>query len=92
MESLTGGAGPSYKADVLADAAPDVGVVVFVNGPHAAASVIFLCDGVGGERRLSHEVTDLAWRHLDDIECWHGDHERFARRALIAHRARSRII
>lgn len=60
-----------------------------VNGPHAAVSVIFLCDVVGGELRLSHEVTDLAWHHVDDVERWHGDHERFARRALVAHRART---
>lgn len=59
-------------------------------GPHATVAVIYLCDVLGGEPRLSHEVIDLAYRDISDIAPWHKNHEDHARRALEAHRRRSR--
>lgn len=57
-------------------------------GPHAMVGVVFLCDVVGGEPVLSHEVTDLAYRHIDDIAPWHKNHGQYARLALAVHRRR----
>lgn len=59
-------------------------------GPHALVAVVYLCDVVGGEPSLSHEVTELAYRHIDDVGPWHKNHDRFARRALQAHQRRRR--
>jgi len=56
-------------------------------GPHAMVAVLYLCEVVGGEPALSHEVTELAYRHIDEVEGWHRNHEQYARRALAAHRA-----
>jgi hypothetical protein len=44
---------------------------------------------VGGTPALSHEVTELAYRHIDEVHPWHSNHEQFARRALAVHRGRS---
>lgn len=55
-------------------------------GPHAMVAVVYLCEVVGGDPALSHEVTELAYRHIDEVEPWHRNHEQFARRALAAHR------
>lgn len=57
-------------------------------GPHAMVAVVYLCDVVGGEPSLSHEVTDLAYRDLDDVAPWHKNHEEYARCALQALRRR----
>lgn len=59
-------------------------------GPHAMVAVLYLCEVVGGEPALSHEVTELAYRHIDEVEAWHRNHEQYARRALAAHRAAAR--
>lgn len=61
-------------------------------GPHAMVAVVYLCDVVGGEPALSHEVTDLAYRHIDDVAPWHKNHEQFARYALEAHRRPHRSV
>lgn len=58
-------------------------------GPHAVVAVVYLCDVVGGTRVLSHEVTELAYRDIDDIAPWHKNHEQYARCALAVHRRRS---
>lgn len=58
-------------------------------GPHAMVAVLYLCEVVGGTPALSHEVTDLAYRHIDEVHPWHSNHEQFARRALAVHRARA---
>ena len=55
-------------------------------GPHAMVAVVYLCEVVGGVPVLSHEVTELAYRHIDDVDPWHRNHEQYARRALAAHR------
>jgi ADP-ribose pyrophosphatase YjhB (NUDIX family) len=56
--------------------------------PHSVVSVVYLCDVIGGELRpLAHEVEEIAWRHLDDVEPdeWHHHHETLARAAREAH-------
>ena len=58
-------------------------------GPHAMVAVLYLCEMVGGTPALSHEVTELAYRHIDEVHPWHSNHEQFARRALAVHRGRS---
>ncbi|HSK92182.1 MAG TPA: NUDIX hydrolase N-terminal domain-containing protein [Euzebyales bacterium] len=57
-------------------------------GPHAIVAVVYLCEVVGGRQRLSHEVTELAYRDIDGIAPWHKNHEQYARRALAVHRRR----
>jgi ADP-ribose pyrophosphatase YjhB (NUDIX family) len=54
-------------------------------GPHAMVAVVYLCDVVGGEPSLSHEVTDLAYHDIDDVAPWHKNHEHYARCALQVH-------
>jgi ADP-ribose pyrophosphatase YjhB (NUDIX family) len=58
------------------------------DNPHSVVSVVYLCDAIGGElRALPHEVAEIAWRHVDDVEPdrWHHHHETLARAALEAH-------
>ncbi|MDQ1521199.1 MAG: hypothetical protein QOI55_2272, partial [Actinomycetota bacterium] len=58
-------------------------------GPHASIAVVYLCSLNGGERRFPpHEILDVAWRHVDDVEPWHKNHEHYARAALARWRAR----
>jgi 8-oxo-dGTP pyrophosphatase MutT (NUDIX family) len=58
-------------------------------GPHASIAVVYLCSLTGGERCLpAHEVLDVAWRGVDDVEVWHKNHEHYARAALAHWRAR----
>jgi 8-oxo-dGTP pyrophosphatase MutT (NUDIX family) len=52
------------------------------HGPHSNISVVFLCTIVGGELQLSHEVLEVAWRHVDDVEEWHKNHRDLACAAL----------
>ena len=56
--------------------------------PHGTVSVLYLCSIVGGELRPQlHEVSELAWRAIDDVapEEWHMHHETLARLARDAH-------
>ena len=56
--------------------------------PHSVVSVVYLCDVVGGEVRAQpHEVAEIAWRNVDDVEpgTWHHHHETLARAAREAH-------
>jgi ADP-ribose pyrophosphatase YjhB (NUDIX family) len=56
--------------------------------PHTVVSVVYLCDVIGGElRALPHEVEEIAWRFVDEVEPdgWHHHHETLARAAREAH-------
>lgn len=60
--------------------------------PHGTVSVLYLCSVTGGELRAQpHEVREVAWRNVDDVEAgtWHHHHEQLARAALDAHWRRS---
>ena len=61
--------------------------------PHGTVSIVYLCDVTGGRPTPQlHEVTEVAWRAIDDVGAheWHHHHERLARAALDAHwRARA---
>jgi 8-oxo-dGTP pyrophosphatase MutT (NUDIX family) len=55
--------------------------------PHGTVSVVYLCTITGGTLRPQpHEVTELAWRAVDDLHAdeWHHHHELLARAALDA--------
>jgi len=58
-------------------------------GPHATLAVLHLCSIVGGEARWPrHEVLELGWCRVDDVDVWHKNHETYARAALARWRAR----
>jgi 8-oxo-dGTP pyrophosphatase MutT (NUDIX family) len=51
--------------------------------PHGTVSIVYLCEIVGGELRPQpHEVHELAYRAIDDVDTWHHNHEMLARAAL----------
>jgi ADP-ribose pyrophosphatase YjhB (NUDIX family) len=55
--------------------------------PHSTVSVLYLCTMTGGEvRPLPHEVSEVGWKHIDDVAAgdWHHHHEQLARAALLA--------
>jgi ADP-ribose pyrophosphatase YjhB (NUDIX family) len=52
--------------------------------PHGIVSVVYLCSIEPGELRPQlHEVSELAWRHIDDVgnDEWHLHHQTLARAA-----------
>ncbi len=56
--------------------------------PHGTVSLVFLCSIISGTLRPQlHEVTEVAWRAIDDLAPaeWHHSHEYLARAALDAH-------
>ena len=56
--------------------------------PHGTVSIVYLCSITGGTLRPQlHEVTELAWRSIDDLQSgeWHHHHELLARAARDAH-------
>jgi len=57
-------------------------------GPHAVVSVVYLCDVAPGAVTISHEAVDAAYRHIEDVEVWHANHERLALLARERWRAR----
>jgi len=58
--------------------------------PHSVVSIVYLCDAIGGVLRAQpHEVHEIAWRAIDDVEDWHHHHETLARAAREAHRQRA---
>lgn len=61
--------------------------------PHGTVSVVYLCSIVSGRLQPQvHEVTELAYRAIDDVhpDEWHHHHQSLARAALDAHwRARA---
>ena len=58
-------------------------------GPHASIAVVYLCSLTGGSERLPpHEILEVAWHHVDDVDRWHKNHEHYARAALARRRER----
>jgi len=60
--------------------------------PHGTVSIVHLCSITGGTLRPQlHEVTELAYRAIDDVRAdeWHHHHEQLARAALDARRRTS---
>ncbi len=56
--------------------------------PHGTVSVVYLCSITGGRLRPQlHEVTEVAWRSVDDVAGteWHHHHGALARAARDAH-------
>jgi len=54
--------------------------------PHSVVSIVYLCNATGGTLRPQpHEVLEIAWRSIDDVDDWHHHHESLARAALEAH-------
>jgi len=56
--------------------------------PHGTVSVVYLCSITGGHPTPQlHEVSEIAWRAIDDVRAdeWHHHHEQLARAALDAH-------
>jgi ADP-ribose pyrophosphatase YjhB (NUDIX family) len=54
--------------------------------PHSVVSVVYLCEAIGGDLRPQpHEVREIAWRSIDDVDNWHHHHESLARAALETH-------
>jgi ADP-ribose pyrophosphatase YjhB (NUDIX family) len=85
---------------VVREVAEEVGLVARVCGlvgvfareagahgnPHSVVSVVYLCEASGGELRAQpHEVREIAWRSIDEVDNWHHHHETLARAALEAH-------
>ncbi len=55
--------------------------------PHGTVSIVYLCSILGGELQPQlHEVHEVAWRHIDDLDAdeWHVNHGTLARAALDA--------
>ena len=55
--------------------------------PHGTVSVVYLCSITGGQLRPQlHEVSEVAWRRIDDMRAdeWHVNHGTLARAALDA--------
>ncbi len=97
-------ANESPEETVVREVAEEVGLVARVDrlvgvfarhagehgNPHSVVSVVYLCDAVGGElRALPHEVREIAWREIDEVENWHHHHEKLARAAREVHRRRA---
>jgi ADP-ribose pyrophosphatase YjhB (NUDIX family) len=55
--------------------------------PHGIVSIVYLCSIISGHLQPQlHEVSELAWRHVDDVRAdeWHLHHETLARAAIDA--------
>ncbi len=55
--------------------------------PHGTVAIVYLCSITGGRLRPQlHEVTEVAWRAIDDVPAadWHHNHQALARAALDA--------
>jgi ADP-ribose pyrophosphatase YjhB (NUDIX family) len=50
-------------------------------GPHTMIAVVHLCEVMGGELTLSHEGLDLRFWPIEEMNNWHGIHEKYARAA-----------
>jgi ADP-ribose pyrophosphatase YjhB (NUDIX family) len=51
--------------------------------PHGTVSIVYLCEVVHGSLRPQpHEVHEVAYRAIDDVDDWHHNHEQLARAAL----------
>lgn len=59
------------------------------HGWHAAVALVYLATIASTDfRPAAHEVAEIAWKHVDDIRPWHQEHEKYARAAVAAQRAR----
>jgi ADP-ribose pyrophosphatase YjhB (NUDIX family) len=55
--------------------------------PHGTVSIVYLCSILGGKLRPQlHEVSEVAWRRIDDVTAdeWHVNHATLARASLDA--------
>jgi ADP-ribose pyrophosphatase YjhB (NUDIX family) len=53
--------------------------------PHGTVSIVYLCDIISGSLHpQAHEIHEVAYHHLDEVEVWHHNHEALARAALEA--------
>ena len=50
-------------------------------GPHSAIAVVYLCDVVGGAVQASHEVTEVRYCRIADVDEWHERHREYAEAA-----------
>ena len=57
-------------------------------GPHAVVSVVYRCTVAPGPVRISHEAIRAEYRHPEDVDIWHANHERLALLAREHWRAR----
>lgn len=95
-------ANESPAQTVIRELAEEAGVQAIVDGlvgvffreahdgehPHGTVSIVYLCTITGGRPTPQlHEVTEIAWRAIDDVAAdeWHHHHEQLARAALDAH-------
>ncbi|HEY1011694.1 MAG TPA: NUDIX hydrolase N-terminal domain-containing protein [Herpetosiphonaceae bacterium] len=51
-------------------------------GPHALASVIYLCEAAGGELRGSAEGEEVGFWPIGEVPAWHRNHRDYAEAAL----------
>jgi ADP-ribose pyrophosphatase YjhB (NUDIX family) len=47
-------------------------------GPHAVVSVLYRCTVAPGPVTISHEAIAAEYRHPEDVDRWHANHERLA--------------
>jgi ADP-ribose pyrophosphatase YjhB (NUDIX family) len=47
-------------------------------GPHAVVSVLYHCTVAPGPVTISHESLAAEYRHPEDVDTWHANHERLA--------------
>jgi len=57
-------------------------------GPHAVVSVLYLCTVAPGPVTISHEAVAAEYRHPEDVDEWHANHQLLAGMARDAWRAR----
>lgn len=58
-------------------------------GWHSAVALVYLATIASTDfHPAAHEVTQIAWKDVDDIAPWHQEHEKYARAAIAAWRAR----
>jgi 8-oxo-dGTP pyrophosphatase MutT (NUDIX family) len=95
--------GESPAATVVREVAEEVGLVVTACtlldaigrpasaefGPHGLVAIVYLCEVAPGPITISHEAIAADYRHLEDVEVWHANHERLAGIARDAWRARA---
>src|SRR5512137_3194114 len=43
-------------------------------GPHSAIAVVYLCEVVGGTVKAAHEVTEVRYCRIADVDEWHERH------------------
>ena len=55
-------------------------------GPHSAIAVVYLCEVVDGAIRPSHEVTEVRYRPIGEVDDWHELHHGYAQAAHAAWR------